>query len=178
MSVPQNFCQSIGEHCEEFDFNDNLLGGLKGLGLSMMCSENYGNSAHCDTDDCSDTLSGWFNGAVGDPELRNFFLFPNLRINGSHGVAIKLYDGVIVVFDGQKLRHCTSVPTAEDGEALPNDRLENRWSKGGEPSVPNQLVFGFGHVLCGNFNRLKRPREVLPIRSKEERKQRMKRQKV
>jgi hypothetical protein len=173
------FCQSIRRHSDDFDFDDNLLGGKNGLGLSVMCSENYGNSAHRDTGDFSDTLSTWILGEDDDPELDgHYFLFPNASIDGSDGVAIKLFDGAVVVFDGTKLRHCTSVPSTEDGGPLPNDRLEGDFRRGQAPSVPNRLVFGFGYVLCENYGSLERPRVVVPIRSKEERRKALEQEKA
>jgi hypothetical protein len=81
-------------------------------------------------------------------------------------VAVKLSDGVVVVWDGRKLRHCTSVPATNDEEPLPNDRLEGRFRRGRAPGLPNRFAFGFGYVLCGSYGKLKRPRVVLPIRSK------------
>jgi hypothetical protein len=42
------------------------------------------------------------------------FIIPDVAINGSRGVVIKLFHGAVVSWDGRKIRHCSSIPKPGD----------------------------------------------------------------
>lgn len=90
------------------------MGGKKGLGLSMMVSTNYINSSHFDYKDDSLSISVWAEKYPG--QAKNwYFLLPNLSILAddgtppSAGVLIKLFHGATIQWDGNFLKHCSTV---------------------------------------------------------------------
>jgi hypothetical protein len=53
------------------------------------------------------------------PELLKWYLlFLMLSIHGSDGVAIQLFHGAAVGWDGRRVRHCTTVPADRNGTRL------------------------------------------------------------
>ena len=90
------------------------MGGAEGPGGSIMISKNLGNSSHYDNSDGSNSCSIWAETNVG--EASNwYFVLPNMRINGSEGVVIKLRHGVSISWDGRIVRHCSSVTAGVGG---------------------------------------------------------------
>ena len=84
------------------------MGGVDGPGSSIMLSRNLGNSSHFDNSDGSNSCSIWAEKNVG-MATNWFFVLPNMSINGSKGVVIKLRHGVSISWDGRVVRHCSSV---------------------------------------------------------------------
>jgi hypothetical protein len=84
------------------------MGGVEGPGGSIMISRNLGNSSHFDNSDGSNSCSIWAEKHVGNA-TNWFFVLPNITINGSKGVVIKLRHGVSISWDGRIIRHCSSV---------------------------------------------------------------------
>jgi hypothetical protein len=65
------------------------------------------------------------------PELLNWsLLFPMLSIDGSDGVAIQLFHGAAVGWDGRHVRHCTTVPADRNGTRLVDLRAETEEDEG------------------------------------------------
>lgn len=86
----------------------DAMGGESGPGSSIMISRNLGNSSHYDYSDGSASCSIWAEKCKG--RARNwYFVLPNLSINGSKGVVIRLRHGVSISWDGRIIRHCSSV---------------------------------------------------------------------
>jgi hypothetical protein len=84
------------------------MGGVRGPGGSIMLSRNLGNSSHYDYSDRSNSCSIWAEKRLG--KAKNwYFVLPNLSINGSKGVVVKLRHGVSISWDGRIIRHCSSV---------------------------------------------------------------------
>jgi hypothetical protein len=86
------------------------MGGDGGPGGTIMISRDLGNSSHFDTADRSHSFAIWVerhDGRAGNW----YFILPNLSINGSDGVVIKLRHGVAISWDGRIIRHCSSVTT-------------------------------------------------------------------
>ena len=77
----------------------------------IMFSKNLGNSSHYDYKDKSQSISFWAEKYPGTAH-NWFFVLPNLSINSSAGVVIKLEHGIAIVWDGTIHHHCTS---ATDG---------------------------------------------------------------
>ena len=79
-----------------------------------------GNSSHLDLNDASQGLSVFTEEKPGCA-LNWFFLLSNLhgkRLDGLeyNGVAIKLYHGTAISWDGRVVRHCTSVSRPDGAE--------------------------------------------------------------
>lgn len=78
------------------------------LGTCVMISRDLGNASHYDNADDSKSIAIWVEEVPGQASNWHFIL-PNASIDGSLGVAIKLFHGVSVCWDGRLIRHCTSV---------------------------------------------------------------------
>jgi hypothetical protein len=84
------------------------MGGDAGLGNTMMISRNLGNSAHIDNRDQSRSIGVWVEEERG--RAKNWsFLLPDVSVRGSKGVVIKLFHGAVISWDGQIIRHCSSI---------------------------------------------------------------------
>jgi hypothetical protein len=83
------------------------MGGSIAASATIYPTLNFENSAHFDPRDKSKTWAVWANPAS---DANNwFFVFPDLSINNSQGVAFKLFHGASMAWDGRIHRHCTSV---------------------------------------------------------------------
>jgi hypothetical protein len=92
----------------------DVMGGVDGPGGSIMLSRDLGNASHYDSSDKSCSFSIWAEKIVG--QARNwYFVLPNLSINGSRGVVVKLRHGVGIQWDGRIIRHCSSVTDVGPG---------------------------------------------------------------
>jgi hypothetical protein len=120
---------------------DPLMGGAFGAGQQMVCSENLGNAAHIDVNDKSRTYAKWTKNRYCPKVKMWYLLFPNLSYKGSHGVAIKLFHGAAVSWDGRLVRHCTTIATTLDGTRV---RDLPRTEDGGRARLN-----GFGFVAIG-----------------------------
>jgi hypothetical protein len=89
------------------------MGGRNGPGSCIMISKNLGNSAHIDYQDDSLSLAVWVEETVGCAS-NWWFILPNVRLNGKSGVAIRLFHGAAISWNGKLIRHCTSI--TETGE--------------------------------------------------------------
>ena len=97
------------------------MGGSAGICCSGDISIDLGNSSHYDKGDASVGFSVW--ASLTSNRVSNwFFVLPNLRgtYNGRQfeGIAIALYDGAAVSWDGRWVRHCTALPTIDNGQHL------------------------------------------------------------
>jgi hypothetical protein len=90
------------------------MGGKDGPGNVIMISRNLGNSAHLDNADGSRSIAVWVEEEPGSANNWSFLL-PDVSIDGSLGVVIKLFHGAVVSWDGRKVRHCSSIPEPGDG---------------------------------------------------------------
>jgi hypothetical protein len=87
------------------------------FGCVMFLSVNLGNACHLDINDLTRSVAVW---AADDPaDVENWFcILPYVTTgrNGiNKGVAIKLFHGCSISWDGRVLFHCTSVTkTAQD----------------------------------------------------------------
>jgi hypothetical protein len=91
----------------------NEMGGDDGPGGTMMISRNLGNSSHYDYADQSHSFAIWvekLRGVAGNW----YFVMPNISINESKGVVVRLRHGVAISWDGRKIRHCSSVTDIGD----------------------------------------------------------------
>jgi hypothetical protein len=90
----------------------DAMGGLQGVSVSMDVSIDLGNASHYDGNDCSHGYSIWTETNIG--ESKNwYFVLPNIlvELNGKtySGIAIRLFHGAVVSWDGRVIRHCTSL---------------------------------------------------------------------
>ena len=76
----------------------------------MDVSKNLGNEPHFDVNDAGPGISIWLMENPDNEHKEPYFILPNCSINGSKGVAIKLYHGIIIEWDGRLLKHCTQHP--------------------------------------------------------------------
>jgi hypothetical protein len=84
------------------------MGGKDGPGHVIMISRNLGNSSHVDYADASRSIAFWVEEKPG--QAKNwYFLLPNVSIEESKGVVIKLFHGAVISWDGSKIRHCSSI---------------------------------------------------------------------
>lgn len=90
-----------------------VMGGQNGPGSSIMLSRDLGNSAHVDFSDSSMSCSIWAERHPGRAS-NWYFVLPNMSINGSKGVVIRLGHGVAISWDGRIIRHCSSVTNLGD----------------------------------------------------------------
>ena len=78
------------------------------LTKSTVLSKNLGNSSHYDINDKSMSFAIWAEEIVG--KANNwYFVLPNVTNGKNLGVAIELFYGAAISWDGRVLRHCTSV---------------------------------------------------------------------
>jgi hypothetical protein len=89
------------------------------VGRTIDMSVNLGNSSHFDVNDCSQGFAVWTEEMPGKAS-NWYFIMPNVfgtRADGKpfSGLAVRLYHGVAISWDGRVLRHCTSV-SKPDGE--------------------------------------------------------------
>jgi hypothetical protein len=91
-----------------------VMGGISGPGRSMMISCNLANSAHLDFKDKSRSFGIWVETSPG--LAKNwFFVMPDVSIDGSKGVVIRLFHGAVITWDGKEIRHCSSTPEPGEG---------------------------------------------------------------
>lgn len=87
------------------------MGGKDGISVSMDVSIDLGNASHYDVGDCSQGFSIWTEQIVGDAK-NWFFVLPNIQVHDAEktydGVAIQLFHGVAISWDGRLIRHGTS----------------------------------------------------------------------
>lgn len=84
------------------------MGGKDGPGGTISLSRNLGNSSHFDYADKSMSFAIWAELKKGLAD-NWYMIYPNMSINGSAGVVVKLRHGVAISWDGTLIRHCTSV---------------------------------------------------------------------
>jgi carnitine O-acetyltransferase len=87
------------------------MGGLIGAGTAIYPTKNFASSAHIDPRDTSLTWCVWAH--TGSAPDDWFFVFPDVSIGGSKGVAFKLAHGTMMSWDGRLVRHCTSISTSK-----------------------------------------------------------------
>ena len=104
----------------ENDASMKVLKGMDGDGYlcsvthSMDLSVNLSNSSHYDVNDASQGFSIWTEEHPGTTDDWYFVLpnmhgtFPNSD-KEYYGIAIKLTHGVLISWDGRRIRHCTSM---------------------------------------------------------------------
>ena len=88
----------------------------------MEISYNLHNPGHGDFGDIGSCMALWLlKGNNGfDVSLNSsedwYFILPHASIDGSMGVAIKLYHGMLVSWNGHEVKHCTmySDPSSEE----------------------------------------------------------------
>jgi hypothetical protein len=83
--------------------------GENGPGSCIMISRNLGNSAHIDFMDGSLSLAIWVEEEVGSSS-NWYFILPNVQYEGC-GVAVKLFHGCAISWDGLIIKRCTSITT-------------------------------------------------------------------
>ena len=93
--------------------------GLR-VGYTIDTSVDLGNSSHLDLNDASQGFSVFTEEKPGCAS-NWYFVLPNLHgrtLDGSeyNGVAIKLYHGTAISWDGRVVRHCTSVSRPDGAE--------------------------------------------------------------
>ena len=91
------------------------------VAYSIDMSVDLENASHFDVGDASQGFSVWTEEVPGKAE-NWFFVMPNLYGNNNgvpfNGVAVKLYHGTSISWDGRVIRHCTSL-TCPDGTGKP-----------------------------------------------------------
>ena len=97
----------------------DVMAGCKGVSCSGDISIDLGNASHFDRRDASVGFSVWTK--LSKDKVGNwFFILPNMR--GIHngrtfeGIAIALYNGAAISWDGRLVRHCTALPSLSNGQ--------------------------------------------------------------
>jgi len=129
----------------ESDSGVPVMSPMDGIGWDWVArtidmSVNLGNSSHYDVNDCSQGFAVWTEEMPGKA-ANWYFVMPNVhgtRADGTpfSGLAVRLYHGVAISWDGRVLRHCTSVlkPDGEDSAKV---------SSGGGQRFDNHLYGTF-----------------------------------
>ena len=73
---------------------------------SIDASFNLVNAAHFDNGDAGPGIGIWLSSNAKETKIW-YFVLPNSSINGSKGVAIKLFHGCMIEWDGTKVKHCS-----------------------------------------------------------------------
>jgi hypothetical protein len=84
------------------------MGGKDGPGNVIMISKNLGNSSHFDNADKSRSFGIWVEEQPGGAK-NWYFILPDVSIDKSKGLVIKLFHGAVITWDGSKIRHCSSM---------------------------------------------------------------------
>jgi hypothetical protein len=111
------------EAWEEFNVFSTLMHGpLLGKPLSIdqkvTVAECHGEAARVDPSDKSPRYTVYTKNEAC-PDLKNWYLlFPSLSLGDSRGVAVQLFHGAGVSWDGRHVRHGTTIPTDLDGTPL------------------------------------------------------------
>jgi hypothetical protein len=111
------------EAWEEFNaFSTLMHGPLLGKPLSIdqkvTVAECHGEAARVDPSDKSPRYTVYTKNEAC-PDLKNWYLlFPTLSLGDSRGVAVQLFHGAGVSWDGRHVRHGTTIPTDLDGTPL------------------------------------------------------------
>jgi len=124
------------------------VGGNKGLTKSINVSVNMANAAHYDVNDEGIGVAVWIEQSphVG---MDVYFIFPNISVKDNrtnqlrNGLLIKLKDGCTISWNGNSLRHCTSMRTDPTRPLSYNP-----------PSAQNCGLYGFHFVNNGANLRL------------------------
>jgi hypothetical protein len=100
------------------------MGGVDGLTASGVISVDLGNASHVDKFDGSNSISVWLEKIPG--QARGwYFLLPNVHVDGDpRPIAIELFNGIAIKWDGRTIRHCSSVPDCGAG----NHVYGNYWA--------------------------------------------------
>lgn len=82
----------------------------------IFVTDRLANEAHMDFKDIGPCVVFWIKDNATDNEKDWQFIFEDIRTGEDEGkrdtLAVQLYDGLVIIFDGTKVRHCTSVPDA------------------------------------------------------------------
>ena len=103
------------DHTKEMNFNiSEAMGGRGGISSSGDISINLENPEHVDCNDGTPVISLWTETEPG--RAKNwYFLMPSTTIDGcDKPVALKLFHGAIIIWDGRLIRHCSSKPQNGD----------------------------------------------------------------
>ena len=80
----------------------------------LFVTDRIGNESHMDYQDIGPCVVFWLKESVEDSESDWHFIFEAVSTGeGEHkrdSLSIQIEDGLVLVFDGSKVRHCTSVP--------------------------------------------------------------------
>jgi len=82
----------------------------------MFVTDRLANEAHVDYNDVGPCVVFWIKDSPMDNDTDWQFVFENVRTGEGNGkrdsLTVQLHDGLVIIFDGTKVRHCTSVPDA------------------------------------------------------------------
>ena len=87
-----------------------VMGGKDGLAPFGVCSCDLGNPSHIDCQDGTRSGSLWREKIPGRAKGW-YFLMPNVHNGDGRPIAIELFDGIVIVWDGRIIRHCSSSPS-------------------------------------------------------------------
>ena len=111
-SIVKQYYEGIGLSKEVLEMNNHRLHGQmdnkKFFNSTIVQSQNLINAAHNDVDDKTISIATWTEKNVGTA-AHWYFLLPNVTRNGSKGIAIKISNGVTIVWDGRTIFHCSTV---------------------------------------------------------------------
>ena len=111
-SSVKEYYEGIGLSKEVLEMNNHRLHGQmdnkKFFNSTIVQSQNLINAAHNDVDDKTISIATWTEKNVGTA-AHWYFLLPNVTRNGSKGIAIKISNGVTIVWDGRTILHCSTV---------------------------------------------------------------------
>jgi hypothetical protein len=93
-----------------------VMGGAEGPGSCIMCSRNLGGSGHIDLDH-SRSFSIWVEECPGSA-TNWYFILPDVFVNGKKDLAIHLFHGAVIIWDGRVIRHCRSVTNTGEKNAV------------------------------------------------------------
>ncbi len=91
------------------------LGGRRATTKTVNMSHNLANSPHFDPYDFGVGYAVWaFDNINDEDHVEQYFMFPNLlttdsEMNTKKGVIIEICDGLLISWNGNVIRHCTSI---------------------------------------------------------------------
>jgi len=111
------------------------VGGDKGLTKSINATVNLANAAHYDVNDECVGAAIWFE-KNKEIQMDVYFIFPNIVVEDSKGISqngllVKIKDSCIISWDGNSLRHCTSIrtdPSNQDTLVKPDPSISDLFS--------------------------------------------------
>lgn len=157
-AIASEFCKTLDKVKEiEDDVESNYIGNFA---HSIDISVNLVNAGHFDMGDAGYGCGVWISSDGKDNEGW-YFVLPNASVKGSMGVAIKLNHGIMIEWNGTKIKHCSSMPITKDNQTLfgtfigPKKKYSKTLKKSREePCIPKDF-----NEVCDIFTKISKSKK-------------------